>query len=218
MEQARAATGFSNIEVCENGVWTGHEVPPPFDPGRTSGPHGVGAKPPASASPAATTAPLLGGPTVSLQSVNFPDRYVRHCSGLGFIDRNDKTNPACDPAVFKQDVTFRRVSGLAGGASVSFESVNYPGTFLRHQNGRIKLATSDATSLFKQDASFHEVAGLAGSGTSFQSVNFPDRYLRHCSGKLFIDRNDGTNADCATAPDVYAKDVSFLVVPGLYKQ
>ena len=47
------------------------------------------------------------GRLVSLHPVSHPEWFVRHCGGLGFIDKNDKSNPACDPNAFAQDVIDR---------------------------------------------------------------------------------------------------------------
>ena len=45
--------------------------------------------------------------------------------------------------------------------TVSFESVNYPGTYLRHYNFDFVLAANDGTTTFRADATFRQVAGLA---------------------------------------------------------
>jgi hypothetical protein len=199
---AIASLGACAVEVVRPAA-----APPP--PAQAATP----AAPPPGPAPPAAPAALQH---VSLQSLNFPDQYMRHCSGLGFIDNNLKGNGACNPAVYRQDVTFSIVPGLAGGTSISIESVNYPGSFLRHQNGRIKLAKNDGSPLFKLDASFDRVAGLGGRETSFRSVNFPDHYIRHCSGKLYIDRNDGSNKDCDPSDAVYRSDATFKLVAGLF--
>ncbi|ONI93099.1 hypothetical protein ALI22I_00100, partial [Saccharothrix sp. ALI-22-I] len=71
---------------------------------------------------------------------------------------------------------------------VSFESVNRPGYFLRHQGFEVKLMQNDGTSTFAADATFTRVAGLADSSwSSFRSVNYPTRYLRHSAFVLRID-------------------------------
>lgn len=130
-----------------------------------------------------------------LKSYNFPDRYVRHASNVGRIDPFPMEPPA--------DQQWRLVPGLADAAGVSFESVNYPGRYLRHVNYAIQLAASDGTALFNQDATFHRTAGLADAAwASFRSHNFPDRYLRHSgyvlridplsSGSALADRQDAT--------------------------
>jgi hypothetical protein len=115
-----------------------------------------------------------------IQSYNFQDRYVRH---MNFDVRID---PNVSPA---QDAQFRLRPGLAGASgTVSFESVNFPGYFLRHSGFDFQLAANDGTTLFAQDATFRQAAGLADSGwTSFQSYNHPDRYIRHYGYQLRLD-------------------------------
>ena len=38
--------------------------------------------------------------------------------------------------------------------SLSLESVNYPGYFIRHQGSRLRISKNDGTALFKTDASW----------------------------------------------------------------
>ncbi|NUT47179.1 MAG: 1,4-beta-xylanase [Saccharothrix sp.] len=118
-------------------------------------------------------------PVNRIQSYNFQDRYVRHADFDVRIDAN--VSPA-------QDAQFRVVPGLAGSGTVSFQSVNYPGYYLRHYSYDFVLAADDGTSTFKADASFRQVAGLASSSwSSFQSYNYPDRYIRHYNYQLRLD-------------------------------
>ncbi|MCF4122505.1 family 43 glycosylhydrolase [Antribacter sp. KLBMP9083] len=125
-----------------------------------------------------------GEPVVTyqrIQSYNAQDRYVRHANFEARIDAN--VSPVADSR-------FRVVQGLAdnGTGYVSFESANYPGYFLRHQDYQLVLARDDGTELFEADATFKQVPGLASSSwVSFQSYNFPDRYLRHYNYRLRID-------------------------------
>ncbi|MFC7614368.1 AbfB domain-containing protein [Actinokineospora soli] len=87
-----------------------------------------------------------------------------------------------------QDAQFRIGPGLAGTGTVSIQSVNYPGYYLRHQNNDFVLAPDDGSALFRADASFHQVAGLASaSWTSFRSYNHPDRHIRHYGYQLRLD-------------------------------
>ncbi|WP_329288772.1 glycoside hydrolase family 43 protein [Streptomyces pseudovenezuelae] len=126
-----------------------------------------------------------------LQSFNFQDRYVRHTNFDVRIDPN--VSPL-------QDSQFRIRTGLAGSGTVSFESVNFPGYFLRHFNYDFQLVHNDGTGQFAQDASFRQVAGLADpSWSSFQSVNHPDRYIRHYAYELRLDPiTDATGRGDAT--------------------
>lgn len=134
----------------------------------------------------------------SFRSWNYPDRYVRHRSSLGYIDpivASDKLG--------RKDATFQLVPGLAGKCR-SFESVNYPGHFLRHQNYRLKLAKQTDDQLFKDDATFCVVGGLASSeGRSFESVNFPNHYIRHSNFELWLSKSEGSR--------VFKKDATFII-------
>ncbi|GHH75354.1 glycoside hydrolase family 43 protein [Promicromonospora soli] len=119
-------------------------------------------------------------PAQRLQSYNFQDRYVRHTNFDVRID------PAVSPA---EDAQFRPRPGLAGTGTVSFESVNLPGYFLRHANYDFQLVYNDGSSQFAADATFRQVAGLADpSWSSFQSYNHPDHYIRHYGYSLRLDR------------------------------
>jgi hypothetical protein len=119
-------------------------------------------------------------PINRLQSYNNQTRYVRHVNMDVRIDAN--VSPA-------QDAQFRLVPGLANNSGyVSFESVNFPGNYLRHYGYDLVLAPNDGTSTFAGDATFKQVAGLADSSwSSFQSYNYPTRYLRHYNYLLRID-------------------------------
>ncbi|WP_330327496.1 glycoside hydrolase family 43 protein [Streptomyces pseudovenezuelae] len=130
-------------------------------------------------------------PVNRLQSFNYQDRYVRHTNFDVRIDPN--VSPL-------QDSQFRIRTGLAGSGTVSFESVNFPGYFLRHFNYDFQLVHNDGTGQFAQDASFRQVAGLADpTWSSFQSVNHPDRYIRHYAYELRLDPiTDATGRGDAT--------------------
>ncbi|NGM13072.1 glycoside hydrolase family 43 protein [Verrucosispora sp. WMMA2044] len=118
-------------------------------------------------------------PANRIQAYTHQDRYVRHANYDVRIDAN--VSPA-------QDAQFRVVPGLADAGAVSFESVNYPGHYLRHYGFDFVLAAHDGSSVFAADATFRQVAGLANSSwSSFRSYNYPDRYLRHYNYQLRLD-------------------------------
>jgi hypothetical protein len=97
------------------------------------------------------------------------------------------------------------VGGLADSRYVSFESLNYPGHYLRHQDFRLKLQKFDGSQLFRQDATFMMVPGLAdGSWSSFESVNYPGHYIRHRNFHLYLEK--GTD-------DLFRKDATFRAAP-----
>lgn len=116
-----------------------------------------------------------------LRSYNFTDRYVRHTDFDVRIDPN--VNPAAD-------AQWRITPGLANASTgnVSFESVNYPGYYLRHVDNDFVLAAGDSSTAFAASATFRRVAGLAdSSAVSFQSYSSPDRYIRHYNYLLRLD-------------------------------
>jgi hypothetical protein len=136
----------------------------------------------------------------SFQSVNYPDRYIRHKGFLGYIDpiRTD---------LDRSDAGFVFVPGLADKKMFSFRSVNYPDHFLRHQNFEMKLHKPDGSDLYRKDATFKIVPGLYGEGGfSFESVNYPGYYIRHQNFRLYIHRIDGS--------ELFRKDATFMVKPG----
>ncbi|CAJ0858381.1 2984_t:CDS:2 [Entrophospora sp. SA101] len=114
----------------------------------------------------------------SLESSNNDGYYISHQNYLGLIRQVD---PSLVP-----DFIFTIVPGLSG-SGISFQSTNYPGQYLRHQDYRIKLSGGDGSDLFKQDASFVVVPGDNG-GIRFQSVNYPNYFIRHrANNELWID-------------------------------
>ncbi|MEU9103903.1 family 43 glycosylhydrolase [Streptomyces xanthophaeus] len=106
-----------------------------------------------------------------LASLNYPDRYVRHREFRARLDA-DVRNLA--------DSQFRTVPGLAGGGTVSMESANFPGSYLRERNGEVRLERNDGSAAFKSSATFHLRTGLAdAAGVSYESYGAAGRFLRH---------------------------------------
>ncbi|MFI7699165.1 family 43 glycosylhydrolase [Nonomuraea sp. NPDC049480] len=126
-----------------------------------------------------------GATPVRLMSYDTPGSAIRHYDYRARLDAD--VSPLADSQ-------FRIVTGLSGSGTVSLESTNFPGYFLRHRNHEAWVQQRDGTSLFNADAAFHRRGGLAGSGTvSFESVNFPGYFLRHRAGQVWLEQNDGTS-------------------------
>ncbi|MDX8036646.1 family 43 glycosylhydrolase [Lentzea sp. BCCO 10_0856] len=121
--------------------------------------------------------PVPDGPTpVRLRSYNLPDRFVRHW------EYRAKLEPAVSPLA---DSQFKLVTGLTGSGTVSLESTNFPGYFLRHRNLELWVERNDGGTQFRDDASFSQRPGLAASAAvSFESINRPGSYVRHSNGLL----------------------------------
>lgn len=152
----------------------------------TSATAGPSRKPNPGARPPDGTEPLTVGTRVSLEPMDADGYRVRHRDFAGRIDPIGPTSST----LARADATFTIRSGLANPECVTFEAVNYPGRFLRHQNFAIFLHRDDGSRLFAADATFCPGTGLAGQFTSFRSYNYPGRYLRHRADKLYLDPVD----------------------------
>ncbi|MEU4536560.1 family 43 glycosylhydrolase [Streptosporangium sp. NPDC023825] len=127
-----------------------------------------------------------GATPVRLMSHDTPGSAIRHWDYRARLEAN--VSPLADSQ-------FKLVTGLSGSGTVSLESTNFPGYYLRHRNHEAWVERNDGTTLFKADASFTRRTGLTGSGTvSLESVNFPGYYLRHRAGQAWVEQNDGTTA------------------------
>jgi len=89
----------------------------------------------------------LAGSGVSYESVNYPGYYLRHEGFVLYLEQSDGT------ALFNQDATFVKVSGLANAGYTSLQSYNYPTYYIRHQNYSLVLTTI-STDLDRSDATF----------------------------------------------------------------
>jgi hypothetical protein len=133
------------------------------------------------------------GPRVSLQvtTAGSTSNFVKHDDTDDLVVTTPVT--ASSSPLDKQDATWVEASGLANPSCVSFESVNRPGSYLRHQNFQFHLQPNDGSTLFSQDATFCPQPGNSGQGTSFQSVNFPGRFVRTFDNTVYLASNGGSN-------------------------
>ena len=155
------------------------------------------------------------GPLVSVQTTSPGGNsgYIKHDDSDDLVVVAPVT--ASSSATDKADATFAETAGLANPSCVSFESVNKPGNYLRHQNFQFHLQPNDGSSLFSVDATFCPGTGNSGQGTSFQSVNFAGRYIRNFNNTVYLasDGPPGTNPwDTATG---WPTDTSWLVAAPL---
>jgi hypothetical protein len=92
------------------------------------------------------------------------------------------------------------VAGLANASAISFESVNFPGYYLRRRsNGEVWLDQNNNTATFRNDATWYRRAGLASSSwSSFESFSAAGQYMRH-SNYLLITTTISTSTDRSDA-------------------
>jgi hypothetical protein len=127
--------------------------------------------------------PLAAGARIGLEPLGRQGFRVRH---RDFVARVDAIGPASGQ-LDRADSSFTVRAGLADPRCFSFEAVNFPGFFLRHQNFDVRLHRFERSTLYVRDATFCAVPGLAGNGVSFRSVNFPDRFLGLRGDRLGLD-------------------------------
>ena len=126
--------------------------------------------------PSPTPTPSPSGTVRRLRSFNY-NRWIRHQNFRVRIDED--VSPFADSQ-------FRVVPGLANSSAVSFESVNFPGRFLRHRNNEIWLDANDGSAAFRNSATWNRRAGLASaSWSSYEAFNVAGQYMRH-SGFLMV--------------------------------
>ncbi|QFY05888.1 alpha-N-arabinofuranosidase [Nonomuraea phyllanthi] len=150
---------------------------------------------------------LTPGSAISLRATTAccTDRYIRHQNDNAVTSVITSSSSSLD----KNDATWIVRSGLASSSCVSFESKNYPGDYLRHQNYQLYRHRDDGSSLFAADATFCPQAGRNGQGTSFASYNFPDRFIRHYDNTVYIASNGGSHTFDSSS--LWSDDVSWIV-------
>ncbi|KQV13917.1 MULTISPECIES: glycoside hydrolase family 43 protein [unclassified Kitasatospora] len=136
--------------------------------------------------------------TRSLQSVNYPGRYVSSRSGLGYLD----PVTTASSATVKQDATVTVVPGLADANCYSLRAAD--GRYLRHWDFKLRLDSNDGSTAFRGDATYCARPGSAAGSVSLESYNYPGRYLRHYNYEL--------RADVYQDSDTFRADSSFQVV------
>jgi hypothetical protein len=119
----------------------------------------------------------------------------------------------------KADATFIiRKPGLSETPdSVSLESANYPGHYLRHQDYRLVLQRDDGSNLFRKDATFlvRQPALSAGNpnAVSLASVNHPGHFIRHQQNRLWLARPDAGNTATFSDDASFVKSEGFVTEP-----
>ncbi|CAH1777799.1 unnamed protein product, partial [Owenia fusiformis] len=86
--------------------------------------------------------------------------------------------------------------------TISFESVELPGSFLRNSGGKIKLEEFSSVPSFLHSATFWERENQFFSNyTAYESVENPGFYIRHSANSLVLEEFSGRH--------VFTEDASF---------
>ncbi|BCJ63857.1 AbfB domain-containing protein [Polymorphospora rubra] len=151
------------------------------------------------------TLPIHTRRSLQVTTAGFTNRYLRHQNGLAYTEVVD----AGSPALLRQDATYTVRPGLADAGCYSFESVNYPGQFLRHIESRVRNSPDDGSALLRADATWCARTGLTGGGVSFESYNFRGSYLRHHAAQVWL--SNGAGGPAYNSPVSWLADVTWNV-------
>ncbi|WP_431729451.1 AbfB domain-containing protein [Verrucosispora sp. TAA-831] len=132
-------------------------------------------------------------------------RYLRHQNGLAYTEIVTEGSAA----LLKQDATYTIRTGLADGSCYSFESVNYPGQYLRHADSRVRNSPDDGSALMRADATWCARTGLTGSGVSLESYNYRGSFLRHYDSQVWL--SNGAGGAAYQSPALWAVDSTWQV-------
>ncbi|KAF7324726.1 Alpha-L-arabinofuranosidase B [Mycena kentingensis (nom. inval.)] len=149
---------------------------------------------------------------VSLQvtTSGLTNRYLRHQDSLAITSEASSSSDATT----RNDATFTARAGLADPSCYSFESVNFPGQYLRHANFRLRIDASDNSELFTRDATFCAQAGLNdASAITLQSYNTAGHAVRHFNAEVWLAINGGPKTQDAAAS--YNADVTWRIAAPL---
>lgn len=143
---------------------------------------------------------------ISFQAAKIPDDYVAHNNFILRFTESEESD------LFRQDASFIVRAALNKEVPYfSFESVNYPGYYIKHdKNNTLSIAKLVNTDDFKNNASFKFSFPNNGDTKHFsiESFDLPNYFFRlantYCSLVHFS--ND----------DAYKNDSSFSIVSGLW--
>ncbi|OKL55406.1 putative alpha-L-arabinofuranosidase B [Talaromyces atroroseus] len=137
-----------------------------------------------------TSGPALTvGSSISLRATTAccTTRYIAHTGSTV----NTQVVSSSSGSELQQQASWTVVTGLANSGCFSFESVDTPGSYIRHYDFELLLDADDGTKQFSEDATFCPEAGLNGEGNSIRSWSYPTRYFRHYDNVLYAASNGG---------------------------
>lgn len=154
---------------------------------------------------------LTVGSSISLRATTAccTNRYIAHTGATV----NTQVVSASSSRTLKQRASWKVHHGLGNSACFSFESVDTPGSYIRHSSSfELKLNANDGTKLFSEDATFCPQAGLNGKGHSLRSWNYPTLYVRHFNAVAYA-ASDGGPLGFDAKP-WFNDDVSYVASAG----
>ncbi|KAF5329277.1 hypothetical protein D9619_009354 [Psilocybe cf. subviscida] len=158
-----------------------------------------------------TSGPALNvGSSISLRATTA--HFITHTGST--VDAQAVTSSSS--TALKQQASWTVRTGLGNSACFSFESMDTPGSFIRHSGSGFQLMVNanDGSKEFAEDATFCTHAGLDGQDNTLTitSWNHPTRSFRHFNNTLNAASNGGVHAFDVTTS--FNDDVSFVVSAG----
>ncbi|MFF3856441.1 AbfB domain-containing protein [Micromonospora sp. NPDC002575] len=143
--------------------------------------------------------------SLQVTTPGYTNRYLRHRDSLAYTEIVTSDSPA----LLKNDATYTIRPGLADPNCYSFESVNFPGQYLRHVESRVRNSPDDGSALLRADATWCARTGLTGSGVSLESYNFRGSFLRHYASEVWL--SNGAGGAAYNSPGLWAADSTWNV-------
>jgi hypothetical protein len=153
------------------------------------------------------SAPLTVGSKISLKltTPGYDTRYIAHTGATV----NTQVVTSSSPTSLKKQASWTVRTGLGNSDCYSFESVDTPGSYIRHYNFVLQLNANANTKSFKEDATFCSQTGLSGTGNTIRSWSYPAKFMRHYNNVGYIASEGGVH-DFDNASG-FNNDVSFVV-------
>jgi hypothetical protein len=133
---------------------------------------------------------------------------TRHLSHTGTTVDTQEVSSSSSTAI-KQSASWIVHQGLANSDCYSFESVDTPGSYIRHSGFELHLNANDGSKLFAEDATYCAQAGLNGQGNTLRSWSYPTHFVRHFQAVGYAASNGGPKEFDNTA--YFNDDVSWVV-------
>ena len=153
---------------------------------------------------------LTAGSTISLRvtTAGHDTRYLAHTGSTV----NTQVVTSSSATTLKQQASWKVAAGLGNSACYSFEAVDTPGSYIRHNGFALVVGSNDGSKLMHEDATFCSQAGLNGQGISIRAWGYPTRFIRHYTNVGYIASNGGVKTWDAAAS--FNDDVSFVFGSG----
>ncbi|KAN0102651.1 carbohydrate-binding module family 42 protein [Hyaloscypha variabilis] len=160
---------------------------------------------------ALTSGPALTvGSSISLRATTpgYTTRYLAHTG----TTVNTQVVTSSSTTALQQQASWTVVTGLGNSACFSFESVDTPGSYIRHYDFDLLVNANDGTAQFGWDSTFCPLAGLNGQGNTLRSWSYPTRFIRHFDDVGYAASNGGVQV--FDNPASFNNDVSWVISAG----